>query len=55
MPLSDIAVKNAKPALKARKLFDDRGLYLLITTKGQKYWRLKYRFEFADRYYVDYC
>ena len=49
MPLSDKAVKNAKPTEKAHKLFDARGLYLLITTKGQKYWRLKYRIDNKEK------
>lgn len=49
MPLSDTAIKNAKPDDKSRKLFDGRGLYLLITPKGQKYWRFKYRYDGKER------
>tara|TARA_S200000501_G_scaffold302628_1_gene290108 strand:- start:1289 stop:2545 length:1257 start_codon:yes stop_codon:yes gene_type:complete len=37
-------VKSAKPAAKAHKLSDGRGLYLLVQPNGAKYWRLKYRF-----------
>ena len=45
MKLTDSAVKNAKPnPPKTRKLFDGRGLYLEIIPKGNKGWRLKYRF-----------
>ena len=44
MPLTDAAVRQAKPADKPRKLFDGRGLYLLILPAGGKYWRFKYRF-----------
>jgi len=44
MTLTDTAIRQAKPADKARKLFDGRGLYLLILATGGKYWRLKYRF-----------
>jgi integrase len=44
MPLSDAAVRQAKPAAKARKLFDGRGLFLLLTPAGGKWWRFKYRF-----------
>jgi integrase len=44
MPLTDAAVKNAKPSTKPLKLFDGGGLFLLVTPAGQKYWRLKYRF-----------
>jgi len=45
MPLNDVAVRQAKPAEKARKLVDERGLYLLIQTTGGKLWRLDYRFD----------
>lgn len=44
MPLTDIAVRSAKPAEKPIKLFDERGLFLLISPAGGKWWRLKYRF-----------
>lgn len=49
MPLTDSAVKAAKPAEKARKLFDERGLYLLVTPTGGKLWRFKYRFESREK------
>jgi integrase len=42
--LTDTAIRNAKPETKPRKLFDERGLYLLITPHGGKWWRFKYRF-----------
>src|SRR6478609_1276798 len=44
MPLTDTAVRNAKPCDRPLKLFDARGLYLLVQPKGGKLWRLKYRF-----------
>jgi integrase len=44
MSLSAVAVSNARPRKKAYKLSDDRGLYLLVTPKGSRYWRFKYRF-----------
>jgi hypothetical protein len=34
--LSDATVRNAKPGSKAIKLFDGKGLYLLITPGGGK-------------------
>lgn len=43
MTLTDTAIKNAKPAGKAYKMFDGGGLFLLVTPASQKYWRLKYR------------
>ena len=44
MPLTDTAVRNAKPGEKPIRIFDGRGMYLEVTTKGSKLWRLKYRF-----------
>ena len=44
MPLTDTAIKNAKPSAKPLKLFDGGGLFLLVTPNGGRWWRLKYRF-----------
>jgi hypothetical protein len=44
MPLSDTAIKNAKPGTKPIKLSDEKGLFLLLSPTGGKWWRLKYRF-----------
>ena len=44
MALTDPAVRSAKPGAKPRKLYDERGLFLLVTPKGGKWWRVKYRF-----------
>lgn len=49
MPLTDTAVKAAKPQAKAYRIADERGLYLEITPKGGKLWRLKYRFEGKEK------
>ncbi|MGC1808505.1 MAG: integrase arm-type DNA-binding domain-containing protein [Candidatus Binataceae bacterium] len=43
--LTDPKVRNAKCGIKSRKLFDGRGLFLLVTPSGGKWWRFKYRFE----------
>lgn len=43
MALTDTGVRQAKPSEKERKLFDEKGLFLLVTPKGSKLWRLKYR------------
>ncbi len=43
MPLTDTAIRNAKPIDKQYKLSDDKGLYLLVKKAG-KYFRLDYRF-----------
>jgi integrase len=44
VPLSDIAVRRAKPRERPYKLTDERGMYLLVSPTGAKLWRLKYRF-----------
>ncbi len=44
MPLTDTAIRNAKPGEKPVKLADEKGLFLLITPAGARYWRQKYRF-----------
>ncbi|MFL0796333.1 MAG: integrase arm-type DNA-binding domain-containing protein [Cellvibrionaceae bacterium] len=43
MALTELTIKQAKPRDKDYKLSDEKGLYLLITKAGAKYWRLKYR------------
>lgn len=43
MPLSDIAIRAAKPGPKPIKLSDERGLFLLVAPTGGKLWRMKYR------------
>ena len=41
--LTDTKIKQAKPATKPYKLFDERGLFLIVTPNGGKWWRLKFR------------
>lgn len=43
MPLTDTAIRNAKPGEKPYKLTDEKGLFLLINPNGSKWWRLKFR------------
>ncbi len=43
MPLSDVAIRKAKPAAKPYKMADGRGLFLLVKPTGSKLWRWKYR------------
>lgn len=43
MPLTDAAIRAAKPADKTRRLSDAGGLYLELSPAGGKWWRLKYR------------
>src|SRR6202166_476915 len=44
MPLSDTAVRMAKPRPKSYRLSDSNGLYLEVAPSGSRYWRLKYHF-----------
>ena len=44
MPLTDTAIKAAKPIEKAYKIKDEKGMFLLVHTNGSKYFRLKYYF-----------
>jgi integrase len=43
MPLTEIAIKKAKPKDKPYKMADGGGLYLLVSATG-KYWRYNYRY-----------
>lgn len=47
--LSDIQIRNAKPRDKDYKLSDGGGLFLLVTKKGSKLWRYKFRFEGKEK------
>jgi len=39
--LTEMQVKNAKARAKDYKLADAEGLYLFVTAKGHRSWRLK--------------
>jgi integrase len=44
MPLlTETRIRAAKPADKPYKLFDERGLFMLVTTAGGRLWRFRYR------------
>ena len=49
MPLSDTAIRNAKPREKPVKLFDERGLFLMVTPAGGKWWRFRYTFDGKEK------
>ena len=44
MALTDAKIRALKPKDKAYKVSDFGGLYINVTAKGSKRWRLKYRF-----------
>ena len=41
--LTDTKIKAAATIHKAYRIYDFEGLYIEISPKGRKYWRLKYR------------
>lgn len=43
--LTDTAIRKAKPKDKQYKLYDGRGLLLLVRTSGSKLWHYRYRYE----------
>lgn len=43
MKLNARQVETAKPKDKTYKMADGGGLYLEVSAKGSKYWRMKYR------------
>lgn len=48
MKLKSLQVRNLKYEGRERKVFDGKGLYLLITKSG-KYWRYKYNFAHREK------
>ena len=48
-PLTATQIKQAKPKEKDYKLSDGRGLYLLVTKRSTKLWRLKYKFDGKEK------
>ncbi len=42
--LTVTAIRNAKPRKKPYKMVDEKGLYILISPSGGKWWRVDYRF-----------
>jgi len=49
MPLSDTAIRKAKPSAKPARFFDGGGLYLQVSPTGAKLWRFKYRFDGKEK------
>jgi integrase len=47
--LSDTQIRSTKPAAKALRLYDERGLYLEVTPSGGRWWRLKYRHDGREK------
>jgi len=49
MALTDTAIRNAKPKAKPYKIYAGEGLFLLVTPKGGKWWRFKFRVDGKEK------
>ena len=49
MTLSNTAIRALKPGPKPVKVFDQGGLFLVVSPAGGKWWRLKYRFDGKEK------
>ncbi len=49
MPLTHLAIRNARPQDRPFKLSDAKGLFLLVSPSGSRLWRLKYRYEGREK------
>jgi hypothetical protein len=49
MPLTEVAIRNAKPREKPYKVGDTLGLFLLVQPSGGKLWRVKYRIDGKEK------
>jgi len=49
MPLTDVAIRNAKPRERPYKVGDTLGLFLLVQPSGGKLWRVKYRIDGKEK------
>jgi hypothetical protein len=49
MPLSDLAIRRAKPQEKPYRIYDSMGLYIEIKPSGGKLWHYKYRFSGKEK------
>jgi len=49
MSLTDIAIRNARPADKLQRLFGGNGLHLEVSPSGGKWWHLKDRIDEKEK------
>lgn len=47
--LTGMQIRSARPKIKDYKLWDERGLFLVVKTNGTKLWRFRYRVDGIDR------
>src|SRR3977135_4498126 len=41
--LNEVRIRATRPKDRAYKLFDERGLFMLVTPSGGRLWRFRYR------------
>ena len=49
MPLTNTAIRNAKPGERTARMYDEKGLYLEVAPSGGKWWRFKFRFQGKEK------
>ena len=49
MSLTDTSIRTAKPGTKPVKLYDERGLFLIVTPTGGKWWRFRFTFDGKEK------
>ena len=49
MPLTDTTIRNAKPGEKPVKMYDERGLFVIVSLAGGKWWRFRYSFDGKEK------
>ena len=47
--LSDAKIRTLRPKEKAYKVYDDRGLYMVVNPNGSRWWRFKYKYDGKER------
>jgi hypothetical protein len=47
--LTDLKIRSAKPQSKNYKIYDQHGLFLLITPTDCRYWRMRYQLDQRSR------
>ena len=47
--LSDAKIRSLKPKEKAYKVYDERGLYMVVNPNGSRWWRFKYKYDGRER------
>jgi len=47
--LTEVQLKNEKPGDKPRKIYDERGLFLLVNPDGSMYWRVRYSLDGKEK------